>query len=121
MAADLSTLVCRYGCNRWSFVYGGRLSVLAGDWNGDNNLINTIVAPEVRDDNILVHELYAGVEYGYCYCNYDLFLRATYELQNWRSDVLAEPGIGDGIAPGSIGSTASIGFVGPALHLGVRY
>ena len=97
------------------------LSLLAGDWRGDNDIIDTIVEPQVRDDFLFVPELYAGVEYSYCYCDYDLFMRATFEMQSWRSDVLSEPGIGNGIAPGSIGSTNSIGFIGPGFHLGVRY
>jgi hypothetical protein len=121
MAADFSTLIACYGCSQWSFVYGGRLSILGGSWEGDNYIIDTIVTPEVRDDNLLVHELHVGVEYRYHYCHYDLFVRATYEMQNWHSDVLSEPEIGTGIAPLSIGSTDSIGFIGPGLHLGVRF
>jgi hypothetical protein len=122
MAADLSTLVCCHGCNRWSFVYGGRLSILGGDWEGDNALIDTIPGyPGVRDDSLLVHELYAGVEYAYCHCEYDLYMRAVFEMQNWRSDVLSEPGIGTGLADYSVGSTSSIGFYGPSLQFGVRY
>jgi hypothetical protein len=120
MAADLSTLLCCHGCNQWSFVYGGRLSILGGDWNGNNALIDNDYG-EVRDDNLLVHELYAGIEYAYCHCEYDLFMRAVFEMQNWDSDVLSEPGIGTGLASYSIGSTDSIGFCGPSLHLGVRY
>jgi hypothetical protein len=122
IAADLSTLICCYGCNQWSFVYGGRLAILAGDWDGDNALIDTLPGyPGVQDDNLLVHELYAGVEYAYCHCECDLFMRAVFEMQNWRSDVLSEPGIGTGLAPYSVGSTAAIGFIGPSLQLGVRY
>jgi hypothetical protein len=121
MAADLRTPICRYGCHQWSFVYGGRLSVLAGEWQGTNNLIRTVVNPRLRDDNLLVHELYAGVEYGYCYCGYELYTRAAFEMQSWHSDALSEPGVGDGIASYSIGSTDSITFMGPSIHLGVRY
>jgi hypothetical protein len=121
IAADARTPICRYGCNLWSFVYGGRLSVLAGEWRGSNNLINTVVTPPLRDDNLLVHELYAGVEYGYCYCGYEWYMRATFEMQNWHSDVLSEPGVSSGISPISIGSTDSIVFMGPSLQLGVRY
>jgi hypothetical protein len=122
MAADLRTLLCCHGCNQWSFVYGGRLAILAGDWDGDNALIDTLPGwPGVQDDNLLVHELYAGMEYAYCHCEYDLYMRAVFEMQNWRSDVLSEPGIGTGLAPYSVGSTASIGFIGPSLQLGVRY
>jgi hypothetical protein len=66
MAADFSTLIACYGCSQWSFVYGGRLSILGGSWEGDNYIIDTIVTPEVRDDNLLVHELHVGVELPRC-------------------------------------------------------
>jgi hypothetical protein len=121
MAADLRTLVWCCGRNQFAFVYGGRMSILAGDWEGDNDIIDTIVEPQVRDDSVYVPELYVGVEYTYRYCDYDLFMRATYEMQSWRSDVLSEPGIGNGLAPGSIGSVNSVGFIGPGFHLGLRY
>lgn len=121
LAADLRTALCCYGCNQWSFVYGGRLSVLAGDWRGDNDIIDTFSGAEVRDDNLLVHELYAGIEYVYRHCGYDLITRAAFEMQNWHSDVLSEPEIGNGLAPGSIGSTGSIGFIGPSFQMGLRY
>ena len=121
VAADLRPLAFSHGCSRWSFVYGARLSLLGGNWKGDNDIIDTIFNPEVANDNMLVHELYAGVEYGYTVRGFDLFARATYEMQNWQSDVLSEPGIGNGLAPNSIGSTDSISFIGPGLHFGVRY
>ena len=121
VAADARTPLYTYCANRLSFVYGARWSVLGGDWRGDNDIIDTVVRSQVRDDNILVTELYAGVEYLYRWCDVDLFARTTAEMQNWRSDVLGEPGIGNGIAPLSIGSTNSISFVGVGLQLGVGY
>ena len=121
VGADLRTLAFSHGCSRWSFVYGARLSLLGGNWKGDNDIIDTIFNPEVANDNMLVHELYAGIEYGYTFRGHDLFARATYEIQNWHSDVLAESGIGNGMAPNSIGSTDSIGFMGPGFHFGLRY
>ena len=108
LAADARTPLCTYCNNRWSFVYGARWSILGGDWHGDNDVIDTIGGTNiVRDDNLLVTELYSGVEYMFCWNGCTMFSRATAEMQNWRSDVLAEPGIGNGIAPLSVGSTAS--------------
>lgn len=121
LAADGRTPLCTYCNNRWSFVYGARWSLLGGDWRGDNDIINTIFQDQVRDDNLVVTELYAGVEYLFCYCGYNLFARSLVEMQNWESDVLSEPGIGTSQGPGLVGSTDSIGFVGIGLQLGVGF
>ena len=122
VAADARTPLCTYCNNRWSFVYGARWSILGGDWEGDNDIVDTIGTTNiVRDDNIVVTELYTGVEYLFCLSGYDFFTRGTVEMQNWRSDVLAEPGIGNGIAPQSIGSTNSIGYVGIGAMLGMNF
>lgn len=122
VAVDARTPLCTYCNNRWSFVYGARWSILGGDWEGDNDIIDTIgTTNTVRDDNIVVTELYTGVEYLFCCCGYDLFTRGMVEMQNWRSDVLGEPGIGNGIAPLSVGSTNSIGFVGVGVQLGAAF
>jgi len=120
-AADVFTPLCCDCSHRIGFVYGGRWSVLAGDWHGDNEIIDTVVTPEVNDDNFLVTELYAGLGYWWCRGGCDVFASTTIEMQNWRSDVLGEPGIGNGIAPNSIGSVNSIGFVGLGLTMGVLY
>jgi hypothetical protein len=111
LAADIRTLLCSRCCNTWSWVYGGRVAVMGGDWNGDNDFINTIVEPQVRDDNLFVQEIYAGLEYAYAFNNYDLFSRFTFELQNWRSDVLGEVST----------TTDSISFIGPNVGFGVCY
>jgi hypothetical protein len=122
VAADARTPLCTYCNNRWSFVYGARWSILGGDWEGDNDIVDTIGGTNiVRDDNIVVTELYSGIEYLFCYCGHEFFSRSTVEMQNWRSDVLGEPGIGNGIAPGSIGSTNSIGYVGLGAQLGMTF
>jgi hypothetical protein len=122
IAADVFTPICGGGCaHRIGFVYGGRWSVLAGDWHGNNEIIDTVVTPVVHDDNQLVTELYAGLGYWWCRDRCDVFARTTFEMQNWRSDVLGEADIGNGIAPNSIGSTNSIGFLGLGLQLGVLY
>ena len=121
MAADGRTPLCHYCANQWSFIYGARWSILGGDWRGDSNIIDTVVTPEVRDDNLLVNELYAGIEHMYRWNGYTLFSRGTAEMQNWRSDVLGEPEIGNGIGPNSIGSTNSISFIGVGLGIGLLY
>lgn len=121
VAADARTPLCTYCNNRWSFVYGARWSILGGDWKGDNDIIDTIFERQVRDDNLVVTELYAGFEYLYCTCSCNYFARTTVEMQNWESDVLGEPGIGNPLASGLIASTDSIGFVGVGLQLGVGF
>lgn len=128
-AADVRTALCGSCKSQWSYVYGGRLSLLGGNWHGDNNIIDTVVDPAVRDDSIFVTELYAGFEYLCCTSRCDLFARLTFEMQNWRSDVLGEPGIAGrdpdgfpfGIGANSVGSTNSINFVGPSVSVGGRF
>jgi hypothetical protein len=97
---------CSHGCFGWT--YGGRLSILAGDWSGDpdSDLINELV----RDDNVIVHELHAGIGFTRCCRNIDLNARLGFEMQNWHSDVLSEASLGD-----------SIGFVGPGIEVGVQF
>jgi hypothetical protein len=77
---------------------------LGGDWEGDDNDL----VEEVRDDNMVVQELYAGVEWACCggACNW--YARGVFEMQSWRSDALDE-------------NDASINFVGPAIHGGVTF
>lgn len=107
MAADARTLIC-CDCNaEWNWVYGGRLAILGGDWEGTSNSL----VDEFRDDNIVVHELYVGVEYGCCHCGYDVYSRLAFEMQNWHSDNLAQ----------NSGGADTIGFVGPAVHIGVGF
>ena len=110
LAADVRTQLWQYCRNRWAWVYGGRIAVMGGDWGGDNDFVDTIGPAEVRDDNLMVHELYAGLEYGYAYSRYDLYTRVTFEMQNWHSDVLAD-----------LTETDSIGFVGPGIHFGANF
>lgn len=97
---------CSEGCFGW--VYGGRFSILAGDWGGDadSEIINT----RVQDDNVLVHELYAGIGFTKCCRNLDLNARLGFEMQNWHSDVLSDAGLGN-----------SIGFVGPGVEIGAQF
>ena len=98
-AVEAESLIC-CNCNRdWSFVYGGRLSILAGDLQQQ-----TIF--EIRDDNWRVYEIHAGAEYGCCRCGYDMYCRFMFEVQNWHLDSF---------------NVDSIGFVGPSFQLGVGF
>jgi hypothetical protein len=103
IAADIETLICCSSNNYFSLVYGGRLSILGGDW--DVNGVNF-----VRDDNVVNHEIYGGVEYGCCYQGIDMYSQLKFEIQNWHSDVTAQ----------NLG-VDSVGFVGPSFTFGVGY
>jgi hypothetical protein len=104
---DLRGIICR-DCHNglvWRSVSGARLSVFGGDWELSRGLIGSM-----RDDNIMVTEIYGGVECTHCCHGHDLYARLVFETQNWRSDALGE----------STGID-SIGFVGPGLNLGLNY
>jgi hypothetical protein len=89
-------------------VYGGRLSILGGDWHGDTG--NTFVTTPAHNDNVLVHELYGGIEIARCFRAVNCHARLVYEMQNWQSDVLADHS-----------GFESIGFLGPGLELGADF
>jgi hypothetical protein len=106
LAVDGRHAVCR-GCNwHWAGVCGARWSMLGGDWEGDDN----VLVEETRDDNLVVTEIYGGVEFlrrcGSC----DVYARAVFEVQNWHSDAI-----------GDASDTDSISFVGPGVHAGVNF
>lgn len=105
MAADARTLLCCDSDSEWNWVYGGRLSILGGDWDGGGT--------RSRDDNIVVTELFAGFEYGCCANGYDLYTRLGLEIQNWDSD-----GFSTAIVPGD---ASKIGFIGPSFQFGVGF
>jgi hypothetical protein len=104
VAADVRTQICG-GCNKqWAGIAGGRWSTLGGNWEGSGQGF----VPSVRDDNIVVQELYGGVEYMCCTKRGRiLYARLTFEIQNWHSDAAAQ-----------LAGTDSIGFVGPGIHVG---
>jgi hypothetical protein len=107
MAADMRSQFAR-GCNsELNLVGGGRMSLLGGDWEGNDghDFIDTD-----RDDNIFVWELYAGVEYGVCYYNSYLFTRLAYEIQMWHSAIVDKSNNLD-----------TLGFVGPAWTIGMAF
>jgi len=107
LAADGRTQLGSFDAGRLAWVYGGRLSILGGDWGGDEE--HDLIEERVRDDNVVVHELYAGLEFARHYRNLQLRARLAFELQNWHSDVLAENDAG------------SIGIVGPGVRVGAEF
>lgn len=109
MAADGLTKCHTFSSGGYiGWVYGGRLSLLGGDWGGDEDSL--FIDHGIHDDNVLVTELYAGVEAGRRCGNFELNARAVFEIQNWRSDVLAQNA-----------ALESISFLGPGLQIGAEF
>jgi hypothetical protein len=108
MAADGMTPLGNYPGGHLGLVYGGRLSILGGNWGGDD--ASQFINQRVRNDNVLVHELYGGVEIARQLRTCDLHLRFLYEMQNWHSDALAQDA-----------GLESIGIFGPAVQFGAVY
>lgn len=108
VAADAKTYLCRYEEGMFSWVYGARLSILGGDWGGDAQ--HDLVPFPVRDDNVVTNELHAGIEYAFCIRQVECWARASFEMQNWRSDVFAGGTHAD-----------TISLLGPGIHLGAQF
>jgi hypothetical protein len=105
--ADVRFEVCRKCNSQWAAIGGFRFSTLGGDWDGSNSGF----VPPVRDDNIVVQEIYGGVEYTFVTKGgYNLYTRLTLELQNWHSDAMSQ-----------LSGTDSVGFVGPGIHAGASF
>lgn len=104
LAGDGLTPLGAFPGGYFGLVYGGRLSILRGDWNGDGD--SQFVNRFVGNDNVVVNELYAGVELARRINALDVHLRLLFEMQNWRSDVLAQNA-----------GIESIGILGPACRL----
>ena len=109
VAADVETLVCCDCCSYWSAIYGARAALLYGDWDSEGGA-NGFIGADIRDDSVAVTEVYAGAEYGCCYCGYDIYTQLKIELQHWHSDALAQNAGAD-----------SINFVGPTWTFGVGF
>jgi hypothetical protein len=108
MAADGLTQLACFSGGYCGWVYGGRFSILGGDWGGDDNSV--FIDHQIRDDNVLVSELYAGMEVARRCRNVNVGGRVVFELQNWRSDALSDDA-----------EIESIGFLGPALQIGAEF
>src|SRR5262249_46755240 len=108
MAADGMTPLGNYPAGHLGLIYGGRLSILGGKWNTDGN--SQFIDQQIQNDNVLVHELYGGVELARPLREFDLHVRFLYEMQNWHSDALAQNA-----------SLESIGMLGPAFQIGAVY
>jgi hypothetical protein len=107
MAADGLTPVLRMQNGYCGWVYGGRISILGGDWGTDPD--SDFILGPFRDDNVFVSELYAGAELARCVGRATVRGRILFDMQNWRSDALANDGL------------ESIGFIGPAVQLGADF
>jgi hypothetical protein len=108
LAADARTPLCNFAEGTVAWVYGGRLSILGGDWGG--SLSNDFVSAPVRDDNVVAEEIYVGVEFAKRCGEFNFRGRLAFEIQNWHSDVLAQEA-----------GTDSIGFIGPGIHVGATF
>jgi len=107
LAADGRTWLHSFDGTRMDWVYGARLSLLGADWGGDND--HDFLDRRIRDDNLVVHELYAGLECTRCYREVELRAGLGFEMQNWHSDVLDRVQFG------------SLGFLGPSLWLAAAF
>ena len=96
--------MCEFQDGLFTWVYGGRLSILGGDWGGEAG--NAFVTSLTQDDNVIVHELHAGIDYAICHGEFDLHTRLGFEMQNWHSDALAQN---------------SIGIIGPSFLFGAEF
>lgn len=106
-AADGRTRLAAFQGNAISWAYGGRLSILSGDWGGHSG--SDFVDLPAGNDNVVSEELYVGIECAKCLQNCNVHARFAFEMQNWHSDALAQS------------STDSIGFIGPGVHIGAEF
>jgi hypothetical protein len=109
LAADGHTPLCAFQKGQLAGVYGGRLSILGGDWGGSQNSSYFGNSPP-QDDNVVVEGLYAGIQYATRYRDCQLVARLAFEIQNWHSDALAQNAGAD-----------SLGFLGPGVHVGAAF
>ncbi len=105
VAGDLRSVFCGNCRSQWATVGGARWSILGGNWEGRSGLVDP-----TRDDNLVVQELYGGVEYACHRGGMDIYTRLVLEVQNWRSDVI-----------GNQTDTDSIGLIGPGVHFGANF
>ncbi len=98
IAADGQRRLCRNSGWNWSWVYGGRLSLLGGHYNGTGHQGN---------GTVFVSEIYTGLQYGGCCGSHDVFARFLFEVQNWHSDAFL---LSDNVT-----------LMGPGIQLGVRF
>jgi hypothetical protein len=108
LGADAHTLLCKFQYGQVAWVYGGRLSILGGDWGGNPD--NDLIPAPVHDDSVLVEAIYAGVQVARSFRDYQLVGRLAFEMQNWHSDALSQ-----------FGGADSIRFLGPGVHVGAAF
>jgi hypothetical protein len=103
-AAEGRTRLCSFRDGLVSWVYGGRLSILGGDWGADAG--HDFLPGLTQDDNLVVHELLTGIYYAVGHRDFDFHARLGFEMQNWHSDAL---------------SPDSIGLIGPGFQFGAEF
>ena len=91
IAADVQRCLCRNSGWNWSWVYGGRLSLLGGDYNG----------------TVFASEIYTGLQCGCCCGSHHVFARFLFEVQNWHSDAFL---LSDNVT-----------LMGPGIQFGLRF
>jgi hypothetical protein len=90
-----------------AFIYGGRLSLLQGDWDGElSNNPNFQPALNMQNERFIVPEVSTGVEVNYG----RTFTRLSVEMQDWRGNAY------DGSTLGH-----KFGFTGCGFDLGVMF
>jgi hypothetical protein len=108
VAADGHTPLFRFSDGQLAWVYGGRLSIVGGDWGGDGG--SDFIPVPAKDDNIVSDEIYIGLQYATRLRGINVQGRMAFEMQNWHSDAFAQNS-----------GTDSIGFLGPSLAFGAEF
>lgn len=84
LAAEGNTALCAGESWRLAAVYGGRISLLTGEWHADPGFSQSLVGYGRDTQDIL--ECWTGIEARYgC-----AFARATLEMQRWQSNALQQ-------------------------------
>jgi hypothetical protein len=104
IGAEGRTCLCSFQGGLVSWIYGGRMSILGGDWGAEAG--SDFLPGLTQDDNLVVHELSTGIDYAVRHRGFDFHARLGFEMQNWHSDAL---------------SPDSIGLIGPGFQFGAEF
>jgi hypothetical protein len=108
LAAEGRTSI--FAAESWgtAFVYGGRLSLLHGDWEGDNSdTMTPDTGLNVQNERFIVPEVFTGVELHYG----NVFTRMRVEMQDWQG----------GATETFTTVNHNFGFTGYGVDLGVTF